>query len=444
MKMTLRVRLLGTIIGAVVLFFLVSVIATRVVLQRDLSNLGKSEVTNGAGAFGGYWSSHRDLIKVLVSQDAASSALLKAVQSHDTAQLQDQLANIARTSNLSFLTVVDANGKVLARANGMQPGSLAKESIVARALTGETVSTAAILSAKELAAEGLALQAQMTITDSSGASAGTSTDGLALVAAAPMSDSADRTIGAVYGGVLLNHAYDIVDQSTKALGGKTAILQGDVIISSNIKAKDGTREVDREVKSAKSVVEKGTPYTGTERIGPITYIAHIDPILNDQSKVIGALWYGIPRAQITGIIAHTTNTLLFWGLLAMILALFLAIPIVERLSKHLATRSKQVRSAAKELGVVIVGSEVSGDHVAQTKSTIEKSGAIIAELAKAGDASGKIAQLKSLNDEALGDVIVIDTLSQEMSSRMKQAVDRVSELNEVAGGLNELVTGEQS
>ena len=41
-------------------------------------------------------------------------------------------------------------------------------------------------------------------------------------------------------------------------------------------------------------------------------------------------------------------------------------------------------------------------------------------------------------------MIVLDTLSGEMATRMKQAVDRVEELNDVAGGLNELVTGEAS
>ena len=41
-------------------------------------------------------------------------------------------------------------------------------------------------------------------------------------------------------------------------------------------------------------------------------------------------------------------------------------------------------------------------------------------------------------------MIVIDTLSQEMSNRMQQAVNRVAELNDVAGGLNKLVTGESN
>ena len=98
MRMSLRVRLLGTIIGAIVLFFVISVVAARLVLQRDLVDLGKTQVTNGGGAFGGYWDSRKDQIRLLVAQDALSDALRKAVQSGNVAALQDQLSNVARTS----------------------------------------------------------------------------------------------------------------------------------------------------------------------------------------------------------------------------------------------------------------------------------------------------------------------------------------------------------
>ncbi len=441
--MSLRVRLLGTIIGAIVLFFLISVIAARLVLQRDLLDLGKTEVTNGAGAFGGYWDSRKDQIKLLVSQDAVSDSLRKILQAKNVGAMQDQLANIARTSGLSFLTIVDGSGRVIARANGPQPGTLAQDKLIQRALTGETVSTATLLGPAVLTGEGLALQAQADIKGPGGKTVAQANQGLALVAAAPISDQNERTIGAIYGGILLNHYYDLVDQATRALGGSAALLDGDAIAASTIAQPDGTRTVDVQVPVADSVLKTGQAYTGSDTEGGTEYLVHIDPIQNDQNQTIGARWYGIPMAQITGIINHTTQTLVLWGLLAMIIALALAIPIVQALSNTLAKRSQQVRAAAKELGVVIVGAEVSGDHIAQTKAAVEKSGALIAEI-QAGSPSPKMSELRAVNDELEGDIIVIDTLSQEMSGRMQQAVHRVAELNEVAGGLNELVTGEKN
>jgi hypothetical protein len=146
--------------------------------------------------------------------------------------------------------------------------------------------------------------------------------------------------------------------------------------------------------------------------------------------------------QITDITKHTTQTLVLWGLLAMILVLALAIPIVQALSKTLVEQSRKVREAAKELGVLIVGSEVSGDHVAATRQAVERSGALIDQVSKKPDAPAEIGELKNLNAEVESDVTVIETLATEMSNRMQQAVDRVAELNDVAAGLNEIVTGE--
>lgn len=446
MKMSLRVRLLGTIIGAIVLFFLISIIAARLVLNSDLHRLGEAQVSNGAGAFGGYWDSRKDQIRLLVAQDAASETLRKSLAARDIPAMQDQLANAARTSGLSFLTVVDAHGNVMARANGLQAGDLKGESVVARALTGESVSTAALLDQNFLAGEGLYSQAQSDVKGLDGKTVAEHIDkGLALVAAAPISNDSERTIGAIYGGVLMNHAYDLVDQATHALGGSAALLDGDAIVASTIALPDGTRNVDAQVAPASDVLKSGQAFTGTDKQGGTEYLVHVAPIRNDQNHVIGAQWYGFPMSQITSIINDITRTLVIWGLVAALIALAVSIPIVQRLSNTLAERSSQIRAAAKELRVAIVGSEVSGDHVAMTKSAVERSSTLIAELSQSGVGTNPtLAELKSVNEELHGDMIVIDTLSQEMSNRMQQAVHRVGDLNDVAEHLNLLVTGESA
>jgi len=443
MKLSLRTRLLGTIVCAIVFCFLVSVVASRIVLERDLTQLGKTGVTNGAGAFSGYWDSRKDQIRLLVAQDAVSDTLRKALQARNVAALTDQLSSVERTSGLSFLTVVDSQGNVIARANGPQRGSLGNNPVIERALTGETVSTATLLDPGLLAGEGLAPQAQSDIRGADPKDTTETIDkGLAIVASAPISDQNERTIGAIYGGVLLNHFYDLVDQASGALGGATGILERDALISSTIPQPDGTRTVDQQVGPAADVVKSGDSYVGSDVEGGTQYLVRIDPILDDQQHVIGARWYGTPYASLTGIINNTTYALVLWGVIAAVLALLFGVFVVQVLSENLAQRSQQVRTAAKELGVVIVGSEVSGDHVAMTKAAVERSAKLIDEMAAEGNTSAKLTELKSVNDELHGDVTVIDTLSQEMSNRMKQATSRVEELNEVAASLTKLVTGE--
>jgi Single cache domain 3 len=438
--MSLRVRLLGTIVGAILLFFIISVVAARLTLHKDLMDLGRTEVTNGSNAFSGYWDSRKDQIRLLIAQDAVSDALRKNLQSHDAKALQDQLSNIARTSGLSFLTIVDNNGKVVARANGGNGGSLSVNKYVQRALTGETVSSAVIMPAQELQGEGLLPQTQADIKDGDKV-VEQMKKGLAIIAAAPMSDANERTLGAIYGGVLMNHFYDLVDQSTHALGGQTAVLDGDAIISSTISEPDGTRVIDTRVNPYNAQkLSGGTPWVGVDNEGGTVYFARLDPITDDQNTVIGARWYGIPLGQINDIINHMMETFIMWGVLAMVIALVVAVPFVQRISAGIAKRSEQVSAAAKELGVTIVGGEVSGDHVAATKAAVERAGQLITELAS-GQASGKVAELKAVNEELEGDMIVIDTLSQEMSNRLQQAVARVAELNEVASGLDQLVHG---
>jgi hypothetical protein len=434
----MRVRLLGTIVGAIVLFFIISVVAARLTLTRDLMEQGRTLVTNGSNAFGGYWDSRKEQIRLLIAQDAVSDALRKNLQTGNTKALQDQLSNIARTSGLSFLTVVDNQGKVVARANGGDGGSVSSNKYVQRALTGETVSSAVIMPKGELAGDGLAQQVETDVSSGKKTVEHVS-NGLALIAAAPMSDQNERTLGAIYGGVLMNHFYDLVDQSTHALGGQTAVLDGDATISSTISEPDGTRVIDTQVPQYGSV-RGGTPWIGEDAEGGTVYLARLDPITDDQNTVIGARWYGTPKSQITAIINHMTETFMLWGLLAMLIALIVAVPVVQRISNAIAKRSEQVSAAAKELGVAIVGGEVSGDHVAATKAAVERAGQLISELSS-GDAASKVAELRAVNDELHGDMIVIDTLSQEMSNRLQQAVTRVAELNDVASGLDKLVHG---
>jgi hypothetical protein len=146
---------------------------------------------------------------------------------------------------------------------------------------------------------------------------------------------------------------------------------------------------------------------------------------------------------------------MLWGLVGILIGLAIAVPVVQRIARQLVARSRQVRASAQALSVVIVGSEVSGDHVAQTRAAVERQSELLMQAATESDAPShgdgavatqhgvaeKILAASVLNAEILGDVIVIDTLAAEMASRTQQAVARVGELKEVAAGLDMLVSG---
>jgi sensor histidine kinase regulating citrate/malate metabolism len=432
MKLSLRIRLIGALVGAVILIFLCSLIAARVVLGHDLIALGSSEITSEASAFGGYVASRQEQVRSLIAQEAGTDVVRRALQTHDAGNLSSELDNVAGTSGLSFLVVADANGRVIVRAHGMPGDNIASQPLVSSGLLGESVATTALLSPSMLQREGLALQV------------GSLSRGLALVAASPVSDQQQHTIGVLYGGILLNHYYDIVDQASRSIGGSSAMLEGDTIVSSSINTPDGTRVVDNTVAAAENVLHTGTSYVGSDDEGGVTYLARIDPIKDDQGNVIGAFWYGLPMTQISNIVKHTTNALLLWGILAVIIVSALSIPVVQTLSNLLVRHSRQIRETAKEIGVLVVGAEVSGDHVTATKQAVERSGALIDSMSRTENPPPQLDELRAINSGLEDDVSVIETLTGEISTRMQQAVDRVAELNKVAGELNQLVTGEPS
>lgn len=457
MKLSLRVRLIGTLVGAILVFFIVSALAARSTMSNDLSRLGRKDVQSGSLGFNGYWEQKRDQVRLLTQQVAIQEAIRKNVAARQTKALETTLSSVARNAGLSFLTIVDRDGKVLARANGTGVGTVLASPYVKRALIGESVNTAAQLPLSELTPEALAPQVSADIKAADGSIAGHIERGLALVSAAPISDTNERTIGAVYGGVIINHYYDIVDQASRALGGRSALILDNAIVASTISRADGTRLVDAPVTTGMAEVNAGKSFTGVDTQAGVAYLAQIDPIVNDRNEVVAARWYGVPLAQFNDIQNHTVQSLLLWGLIGLVIALAFAIPVVEAVSRAIVKRSKQVSESAKELAVIVVGTEVSGDHVAQTKAAVERQGELLMRMATAAplsSADGSVATTtgvantilaaSELNAEILGDVVVIDMLAQEMNARMQHAVTRVNELTDVARGLDELVSGGSS
>lgn len=449
MKLGLRTQLLGMLIGGIVISSAIGTIAARQTMAVDLNKLANQQVASGSTGFGGYWDQKRDSVKLLVTQAAINEAVRRATAAHNAAALETTLSGIARQGGLAFLTVVDARGRVVARANGGPAGAKLASPFVDRALAGETVNTAAKLPHDELDPEQLVPEIESTTAGREGL-----VEGLGLIAATPISDLNERTIGAVYGGLVIDHYYDVVDQAARALGGKAAVIFDNELISSSISRADGTRFVDD---AASPTVAKTTQmFTGIDREGGAEYLVRVEPIVDDQNQVVAARWFGVPLTQFTSVQQHVILSLILWGIVGIVIALLFTLPLVERLARALIARSGQVRESAKELSIVIVGSEVSGDHVAQTREAIERQGELLMQAATAShdDSPGgvatargvgeKILAASALNAEILGDVVVIDTLAQEMVERTKQAVARVAELSDVAAGLDELVNGSKS
>ena len=105
-----------------------------------------------------------------------------------------------------------------------------------------------------------------------------------------------------------------------------------------------------------------------------------------------------------------------------------------RIGRAISRRSDEVNQSAKELRVLVVGGEVSGDHVTQTRETLE-------EIKSLSQQTADSSKLHALAGQALDDVVVIDTLTAELSTRMRDAAVSVERLSAVAEELDALVAG---
>ena len=198
--------------------------------------------------------------------------------------------------------------------------------------------------------------------------------GLALVSAAPISD-AERThhrrdLRRRPDEPLLRHRRPERRTRSAVLG--RARRRRDRRVST-ILAADGTRIVDQALPETANVSKTGTPFDGADdgRRHRIPGPHRSDPQRSEQGGRRPLVRHADGGRSTTSSTTSPSRSLL-WGLLAAIIALALAVPVVQRISNTIGQRAKQVSDAAKELGVAIVGSEVSGDHVAATKAAVEK------------------------------------------------------------------------
>jgi signal transduction histidine kinase len=281
-------------------------------------------------------------------------------------KLADMLQRVERESSLSMITVVDIEGRVILRANNAErfgdetlmrdydspskPVSSIRR-LVLNALTGKTIKSFEVFSSEVLAPENLAdlAKIQLKSTDLRAAPPNSFEDrGLVMTVAMPLRNSSGRIVGAVVVGRLLNKDQSIVTDMRSLLGDTASIFLGDVRIATNSTGQNVTGtllDLERD-----SVLKRGelSPFRNDRQVG------WYEPLRNDESQVIGALWMGrllsdlasINKAQsdIEKTEASRTN---IYILVAAFISLLIAIAIASVFSKRVIARIDQLRKGAE-------------------------------------------------------------------------------------------------
>jgi len=308
---------------------------------------------------------------------AVRSLIRNALKKGDRAFLSSDLQKTLKREKLDILTIVDRDGKVVAR--GRNPG-LFGDDLRGDLFIDRVIETHQPLIGTVLVGHGqllkdspeLAAQATMEIIPTPKAIPRADlveASGMMLESAVPVFDDNEDFLGVLVGGILLNRNFEIVDKINEIVHegqlyegkniGTATIFQGDLRISTNVKNTDGTRALGTLVSGEvhDGVLGAGKRWVGEAFVVNAKYITAYEPIRDPQGAIIGILYVGVLRQPFDEVLQQTLFTFLgiaFVGILLIVLmSIFLAkrfstpLKILEEVSRKIADGNYRYEINAK-------------------------------------------------------------------------------------------------
>ncbi len=268
-------------------------------------------------------------------------------------ELRARLETVRRALQLDFLTVVQSDAKVIARAAPPynEGDSLSQSKVLNRALKGNAVTGMALMSPGELEQEGkdLSERAFIELHETPHAAPSTQREerrGLVLVSAVPVR-SENHVSGAIYGGILLNRNYPMVDSIRDVVfkdeeyegraAGTVTIFLSDSRIATTVRLEDGTRALGTRVSQevSESVLRDGKRWEGRAFVVRDWYLTAYEPIADIEGDIIGMFYVGLLERPYRDLVKNTIYKYIILSLFVLILALVLAFFLASRIARPL-------------------------------------------------------------------------------------------------------------
>ena len=365
MNWSLR-RLLFVCFCLLVLAFggLAAYVGARIIRDRVFAE-AQARVESNLHTGRALYDTETDKILSAVRYCGAMNRAAAALQGGPTRPAQAGLAEVRSQAGLDFLTLVDADGRVLVRATSpFHTGdSKGEDRMVVAAIAGREISGTRILTRQELELESprLAQQAYTVIEPTPRAKPRkdkTETSGLVVAAAAPVRDRGQTVIGAVYGGRLLNRNYEFVDSlRDAAFGAETydgkhvgtvTIFQWDLRIATNVVNAKGDRAIGTLVSSTvyDRVLGSGRPWFDRAFVVNDWYLSAYEPIRDLAGHIVGIFYMGILERKYEAIRAEAIRKLLGVTLAGMVVAIAVAYVLALKLTTPLGQLAEASRGLA--------------------------------------------------------------------------------------------------
>ena len=293
------------------------------------------------------WAAYREALLELRYAVSTSTHGTLSIQLLGTNIERDSLAGeltaICVKNGLDFMTLIDADRKVIARANPSNSfgDDVRSDPIIEKALAGEAAYGTIIMTPAELGTEGDELPQRafipLVITEMAVPTERNTEDrGLVMEAAIPLFDANGIVRSVLYGGTLLNRKFALVDSIRQTVFGEityknkpvgtVTIFLWDVRISTNVIQMDQTRALGTRVseKVYRRVLDEGRRFVDRAFVVNDWYLSAYDPIRDPTGKVIGIAYVGLLEEKYLAYSSDLIGRFLLISLAALVVAVLMA------------------------------------------------------------------------------------------------------------------------
>jgi len=358
----------------IVTFSLLVAVFGYYVIQKDIIERAQTKVKNDLNSAREIYLQEINRVKNVVRLTALRFFLKDAISENDRETLSKELDRIRKAESLDVLTLTDSSGKVVIRSRNSSVigDNQADDMLVGGILSNrQVIAGTLIVPSTELVKEGedLAERAHIKFISTPKAKKieeTESTSGMMIKAGAPVFGYDGGLVGILYGGSLINRDYKIVDKVKETVYrgetfkgkdvGTATIFQGDLRISTNVSAKDGSRAIGTRVSEIvnEQVLVKGLPWVARAFVVTDWYKTAYEPIRDIDGQIIGILYVGILEQPFNYMVRNIL--IVFFVIVAVAAALAASLEAV--LTKKISQPLERMLKATEELSEGDLGYEV--------------------------------------------------------------------------------------
>lgn len=352
MDLPLRVRLLGSFVGVVVLSGALTILAGSFLINRMVIAEAERRVVLGLKTARAMWERRLDeALKACLVMTQGDIARQLATKTAVDSQMLDELR---LKLGYDFLHILDGHGVILAAAYDDIKGAQASSSpVIARVLSAQSPAAGlSLLPLEALTTKNavLAARTRIRVLSTPHAKPGGPqeiTSAMVLEAAAPIMNANRQVTGIIRVGTVINRNFEFVDfvrenvftavtYDGKNLGTVT-IFQGDVRITTNVIGPDGQRAIGTRVSSEvyDRVLGEGKMWKGPAFVVDSWYISAYEPLRNLNDEIVGMLYVGVLKKRYDDMRRQAMTLFMVVSVLAFICAVSLSLWLSSRLARPL-------------------------------------------------------------------------------------------------------------